>query len=183
MRYVKASFMLVLFFRFENTYAQCSEIKAGAPPASSIAVRALQVRAMVGTPIRFEVIRTNITDHTISFWNEKRGSYVVEIFDEAGGLIADKRTFFRHGRLNLNHEKIRNHVRLTAGEQRELSEATTGSGVCIELRPGETFRYLIDVNAYYDMKPGKYTVILEFGDAESTVALRSDPIKVAVTER
>jgi len=84
---------------FQFGHAQCPAIDspAGDPPDTKINLVAKQVPSRTGSPLWVEIIMTNPGDHDISFWKSTNtNTYPIEVSDEAGKPLPDKRPGFRH---------------------------------------------------------------------------------------
>ncbi len=159
--------------------SQGPALKEGQPQALSLSTTLLRNTVKRDEPIWIETVRSNISNHTISIWQERRGSFVVEVKNTSNTHMRDKRRFHKNGRLDVSQETL---AALSPSELEELTNSLTGNFVEIVLKPGEVRRERIDVAKLYDMTgPGVYNVVVECSDAESATPLRSAPMKVTVT--
>jgi hypothetical protein len=156
----------------QTAAAQCSKLTDGIPPVSSLTVRAVRDVTPAGSPVLVDATLTNNSNHSISVWREKQGSYRVFVTDERGVRPPDRRLGYRNGRFDV-----------TLVPPEKVAEVLSGSGACVTVKPGETQTEGIEVSKLYDLsKPGKYTIQVERGDPESTVIVKSNAITVTVSK-
>lgn len=150
-------------------WAQCSQVDPAKPSAASITLRAERDSATAGEPIWVEATLTNKSDHQISVWREKSGSYRVFVKGRDGESAADKRSGFRNGRPDPEAVPPPN---------------LNGSGACVSVAARGKLTERIDVARLYDLsQPGQYTITVERGDPESGESLQSPPVTVSVKRR
>ena len=168
---------------FQGVYAQCPAIDSpsGDSPTVKINLPAKQTRAKSGAPLLVEVIMTNPSDHDISFWKSTNtNTYPIEVSDETGTALPDKRPGYRHGRFDpalLDPKRL--DPKLV--DNGEIVRMLSGSLACITLKPGESFVERVDVTKFYDMSaPGNYTIAMEGIGPAKAGALKASSVKVLV---
>lgn len=167
-------------------YAQCPALTSmsGESPVTRIELPAKQNSAKAGSSLWVEVTMTNQSDHAISFWkNTNTNAYPIEVTDEAGKPLQDKRPGFRNGRLDpmLLDPK---HVDPKLVDSKELINLLSGSLACVTLKPGESIVDRIDVTKFYDMStPGSYTIAIAGAGPGKVRTAKSSSIKVLVTKK
>src|SRR5215471_3339447 len=84
-------------------YAQCPPMgtSTGVSPTLRVDLRAMDAPVKTGSPLWIEVTLSNPTDHDISFWKSTNPNYAVEVVDESGKPLPDKRPGYRHAAADL----------------------------------------------------------------------------------
>lgn len=165
-----------LFVGIQIGFAQCAALNTVAEvlPVVKIELAAKQIPARVGSALWVEVTITNPSDRPNSFWkNTNTSAYPIEVSDEAGRPLTDKRPGFRRGRFDPTL------VDPTLVDGGELIKLLSGSLVCVTLKPGESSVDRIDVSRFYNMSaPGTYTIAVEGYQSAKADAARASSIKV-----
>lgn len=166
-------------------YAQCPSLDSVSrdSPTTKVDLPAKQIPARSGAPVWVEVTMTNQSDHAISFWkNTNTNAYPIEVSDEAGKPLRDKRPGFRNGRFDPKLLDPK-HADAKLVDSGELIRMLSGSLVCVTLKPGEKVVERVDVSKFYDMNsPGTYSIaVQEIGPAKMG-GVRSSSVKLLVTK-
>ena len=174
-----------IFAGFQFAYAQCPALESTTAdsPVSKVNLRAKQSSVMAGSPLWVEVTMTNSSNHDISFWkNTNHNAYAIEVSDETGRRLPDKRPGYRHGRFDPTLLDPQ-HLDPKLVESGEIIKMLSGSLVCVTLKRGENLVDRVDVTKFYDMSaPGNYTIAVEGYGSVKAGAVKPNSVKVLVTK-
>jgi hypothetical protein len=149
----------------------------GRQPSISVSIRVEHDKVKAGTPVILKKTLTNRSDHTVTFGRDVyHPSCAVDVLDESGKFAPDKKSGYRHGRLDLEELS-----RTLTPEELAKSGALTSKIAWVSLKPGETFDETCDISIFFDIsKPGVYKISAQFPDPESASAVKSSPIQLTV---
>ncbi len=151
-------------------------------PTLKVDLRAKETPVKAGSALWIEVTMTNPSNHDVSFWKSTNPNYAIEVADESGKLLPDKRPGFRGGRLDptLLDPKNLDPKLVDSGE---IVKMLSGSLVCVTMKPGENLVDRIDVTKFYDMSgPGSYSIAVEGMGTAKAGAVKANSVKVLVTK-
>ncbi len=181
---VRLLIALATFASLPLGYAQCPAMGSASAvsPVLKVDLRGKEAAVKAGSPLWIEVSTTNPSDHEISFWKSTNANYAIEVADDSGRPLPDKRPGYRHGRFDptLLDPKNLDPKLVDSGE---IVKMLSGSLVCVTMKPGENSVDRIDVTKFYDMSaPGSYTIAVEGMGPAKTGTVKSSPVKVLVTK-
>jgi hypothetical protein len=139
-----------------------------------------------GSELRVNVLLTNISDHPIELYVDKRGAaelegYLIEVRDIQGRLQRTSRYYWSLGRRGGSR------LRVPKGSEHDYSDGeeeglAPGSFGYVNPYPGKTNDAWFDVSKVYGpLPPGKYTIQVQRTDEESKVVVKSNMITVNIT--